>query len=177
MSKYLHLILALAMGCACLWLVVDLGKRLNPFPDLPPVPVIPPDIIPPKPPRPSPLPDGVNWGKVNRISGEQLDQIVKLQIPVLAKFGAEWCGPCGAIKPHLEKFAVDAHKNSAEPVDDILVVELEITEGRGPFDRLKIKALPTLVVFWGDEIKRIEGALNDRQIAKFVDEAIRESRK
>lgn len=180
MSKYLHLALAVIMGLACVWLVSDLRARLNPIPDwIPPAPVIPPNPLPPGPPRPSPLPDflqGIEYGKVNRVSGKQLDDLIKLGVPMVAKFGAQWCGPCNTIKPHLEQFAKEVESGAEEPGKSVLVVELEITENRQPFDKFRVKSLPTLVVFYcEDEKGRIEGALTAKQIAKFVHGAVNDA--
>ena len=128
-----------------------------------PGPVDPPA---PVPPSPSPLPDDFGFGKVNHCTAEQLQKLEVLQVPVLVKFGADWCGPCQSLKPNLEKFADAAG-------EDVLVVSLELTEDKGPFDRFKIRSMPTMVVMYaGKELKRIVGVLSPRSIAAFVDDAI-----
>lgn len=137
-----------------------------PMPDLPPIPVIPPDIVPPSP---LPLPDGFDFGKVNRATAAELDQVQKLEVPVLLKFGSEACGPCNSMQPHLEQFAKDAGQ-------DVLVVELEIREDRAPFSAFRIQAMPTLVLLKSGERDRVEGALTSRQIARFVEGALNENR-
>lgn len=65
------------------------------------------------------------------------DEVDRLPGPVVLEFGAEWCGHCLALKPHLERLL-------AEYPD---VRHLRIEDGKGqPLGRsFRVKLWPTLV--------------------------------
>jgi len=60
--------------------------------------------------------------------------------PVLVDFWAEWCGPCHAIAPVLDRIA-------AERGDELKVVKVNIDEEQGLAMRYGIASIPTIVLF------------------------------
>jgi thioredoxin 1 len=66
-------------------------------------------------------------------------EVLQSEKPVIVDFWAEWCGPCHAIAPVLEKIA-DEHS-------DLRVVKVNIDEEQGLAMRYGIASIPTVVLF------------------------------
>ena len=71
-------------------------------------------------------------------------EVLQSEQPVIVDFWAEWCGPCHAVAPVLEKIA-DERK------DDLRVVKLNIDEEPEIAQRYGIVSIPTIVLFKGGE--------------------------
>jgi thioredoxin 1 len=86
--------------------------------------------------------------------------------PVLVDFGAEWCGPCKAFAPTLERFA-------AENVDVVRVMKLDIDEFKGIADEVGIRSVPTLLVVKdGQVLAARSGGLSGAALEAFVSNAV-----
>jgi thioredoxin 1 len=71
-------------------------------------------------------------------------EVLQSEQPVIVDFWAEWCGPCHAVAPLLEKIA-DERK------DELKVVKLNIDEEPEISQRYGIVSIPTIVLFRGGE--------------------------
>ena len=67
-------------------------------------------------------------------------EVLQSDQPVIVDFWAEWCGPCHAVHPVLEKIA-DERK------DELKVVKLNIDEEQEIALRFGIVSIPTIVLF------------------------------
>ncbi len=67
-------------------------------------------------------------------------EVLKSETPVIVDFWAEWCGPCHAVAPVLDKIA-DERK------DELKVVKLNIDEEQEIAMRYGIVSIPTIVLF------------------------------
>jgi thioredoxin 1 len=67
-------------------------------------------------------------------------EVLKSDQPVIVDFWAEWCGPCHAVAPVLDKIA-DERK------DELKVVKLNIDEEQDIAQRYGIQSIPTIVMF------------------------------
>ena len=86
--------------------------------------------------------------------------------PVLADLEVEWCGPCKAFAPTLERFA-------AEHRDSVRVMKLDIDEFTGIAGEVGIRSVPTLLVVKdGRVVAAKSGALSSAALAAFVDNAV-----
>ncbi|GBG32607.1 Thioredoxin [Hondaea fermentalgiana] len=77
----------------------------------------------------------------------------------VAKFTADWCGPCKKIAPVFKELCaeVNAAKNSAK------FVEIDVDELDEVSADVKVSAMPTFVVFKnGSEVDRLMGAHEDK---------------
>jgi|SRR6266571_1438753 len=68
------------------------------------------------------------------------EEVLQSDKPVIVDFWAEWCGPCHAVSPVLEKIA-------DERGDELKLVKVDIDEEQGLAERYGIASIPTIVLF------------------------------
>ena len=68
------------------------------------------------------------------------EQVLHSDKPVIVDFWAEWCGPCHAIAPVLERIA-------DERAEELTLVKVNIDEEQGLAMRYGIQSIPTVVLF------------------------------
>ena len=68
------------------------------------------------------------------------EKVLKNEKPVVVDFWAEWCGPCHAVAPVLEKIA-------AEREGELEIVKVNIDEEQGIAQKYGIASIPTIVLF------------------------------
>lgn len=73
-------------------------------------------------------------------------EVLQSAQPVLVDFWAEWCAPCKAIAPILDELA-------DEVGDSFKIAKFNVDEGQEIAGRYAIRAIPTLLVFSGGEVK------------------------
>jgi thioredoxin 1 len=67
-------------------------------------------------------------------------EVLKSETPVLVDFWAEWCGPCHAVSPVLEKIA-------EERKDELKLVKVNIDEEQALSIRYGVMSIPTMILF------------------------------
>jgi thioredoxin 1 len=67
-------------------------------------------------------------------------EVLKSETPVLVDFWAEWCGPCHAVAPVLEKIA-------EERKDELKLVKVNIDEEQALSVRYGVMSIPTMILF------------------------------
>lgn len=72
------------------------------------------------------------------------DEVLKADKLVLIDFYADWCGPCKAMAPTLEKFAEDNK-------DKIKVVKVNVDESPNLAGAFGVQSIPTLVTMKGNQ--------------------------
>src|SRR3954452_24934546 len=68
---------------------------------------------------------------------------IKREQAVLVDFWAEWCGPCHAVAPVLDRI-VDEH-------EDVKLVKVNIDEEQGLAQRYGVASIPTMILFKAGE--------------------------
>jgi thioredoxin 1 len=68
------------------------------------------------------------------------DEVISSDKPVIVDFWAEWCGPCHAVAPVLDRIA-------EERQDELRLVKVNIDEEQGLAQRYGIASIPTIVLF------------------------------
>ena len=82
---------------------------------------------------------------MDAVTTETFEQeVLKSDQPVIVDFWAEWCGPCHAVAPVLEKIA-DERK------DELKVMKLNIDEEQEIALRYGVLSIPTIMLFKGGE--------------------------
>jgi thioredoxin 1 len=66
-------------------------------------------------------------------------EVLQSETPVLVDFWAEWCGPCHAVAPVLDRI-VDER-------DDLKLVKVNIDEEPGVAARYGVQSIPTMILF------------------------------
>ena len=69
--------------------------------------------------------------------------VIKSEQAVLVDFWAEWCGPCHAVAPVLDRI-VDEH-------EDVKLVKVNIDEEQGLAQRYGVASIPTMILFKAGE--------------------------
>ena len=72
------------------------------------------------------------------------EEVVQSDKAVLVDFWAEWCGPCHAVSPVLERIA-DERQN------EIKLVKVNIDEEQALAQRYGIASIPTMILFRNGE--------------------------
>lgn len=67
-------------------------------------------------------------------------EVLQSETPVIVDFWAEWCGPCHAVSPVLEKIA-EERKN------EIKLVKVNIDEEQALSMRYGVMSIPTMILF------------------------------
>ena len=67
-------------------------------------------------------------------------EVVQSDKPVIVDFWAEWCGPCHAVAPVLDRIA-------DERQTELKLVKVNIDEEQGLAQRFGIASIPTIVLF------------------------------
>jgi thioredoxin 1 len=70
-------------------------------------------------------------------------EVIQSEGPVIVDFWAEWCGPCHAVAPVLDKIV------SERP--EYKLVKVNIDEEQGLAQKYGVASIPTMILFKGGE--------------------------
>ena len=68
------------------------------------------------------------------------EEVLQSEKPVIVDFWAEWCGPCHAVSPVLDKIA-------EERSDELKLVKINVDEEQELMIRYGVQSIPTIVLF------------------------------
>lgn len=99
---------------------------------------------------------------MKEISESEFDSAVSSGV-VLVDFGAEWCAPCKAILPILQKFSADYDGR-------VEVFSVDIDRSPALAAKHGVMSVPTLLLFQaGRQVERIVGAVSEGHLRKKID--------
>ncbi len=88
------------------------------------------------------------------------------EFPVLLDIGAEWCGPCKVLTPHLEKLA-------QEYGGQFRLAKVDADENMKIAGRHRVRGFPTVIAYsHGVETDRFHSAQPDGFLRRFIDKLI-----
>ncbi len=81
-------------------------------------------------------------------------EVIDSELPVLADFWAEWCGPCKMLAPILDELA-------DELSGKIKIAKINVDNNQQIATEFGIRSIPTMLVFVGGTVKeQMVGAMN-----------------
>ncbi|MDB5252768.1 MAG: Thioredoxin protein [Flaviaesturariibacter sp.] len=100
--------------------------------------------------------------KLVNLTSQQFGALLRTDKTVIIDVYADWCGPCKAMKPHLEKV-------EKELAGQLTVIRINADDNPELMNGLNITALPTLLIFKNQKLQQASvGYLNKAGILKLV---------
>ncbi len=96
---------------------------------------------------------------------DDFDNKIKNEDVSVIQFSAEWCGPCKALKPIMNKLAVEYKDKASFYYADIEDGGINTGSAAG------IRGVPTVIVYKrGQEVSRKVGGVSEGMMKSFLDE-------
>jgi thioredoxin 1 len=103
-------------------------------------------------------------GTVEHVDASEFSQqVLRSDVPVLVDFYADWCGPCRALTPTLDRIARET--------PNARVVKVNIDDSPQVAKRYGVKSIPTVMVFKnGEAVARHTGLADESSLLQMLDQ-------
>jgi thioredoxin 1 len=99
---------------------------------------------------------------MREINESEFDSITANGV-VVVEFGAEWCGPCKAIAPILNKLSADLQ-------EQVSIYSVDIDRSTSLAARHGVMSVPTILVMRGGKVvERVVGATSEGNLRKKIE--------
>lgn len=89
---------------------------------------------------------------------EKFKDVIAADMPTLVQFSAEWCGPCQAMKPVVEKLESDIKEKAR-------VVKIDVDKYDELVADFRIQTVPTFIIFkQGQPMWRHSGVIQENEL-------------
>ena len=92
-------------------------------------------------------------------------EIINESTPVLVDFSADWCGPCKAMHPVLQKVAANIG-------DTARIIKIDVDKNRSLASKMGVMGVPTFILYKeGNILWRRSGMQSETELTKVITEA------
>lgn len=100
---------------------------------------------------------------VLELDDELLQELLAEEPLLLVDFYADWCGPCKAVAPVVERLAKEYRGR-------VTFGKLNIDGSRRGAARFGVRSIPTLILFRdGKQVSRVQGYIPDHALRTYLD--------
>jgi len=89
-------------------------------------------------------------------------ELLKKELNIVVKAGADWCGPCKQITPYFDEYTESYLNNK------FIVVKLDVESGRDLASYLKIKSIPQLSYYRNGSLENVMIGSDENHLKKFL---------
>ena len=91
------------------------------------------------------------------------------ELPIVADFWADWCGPCKMMAPHFAQ--------AARQMPRVRFVKVDTEASPRTSQQYAIRSIPTLILFHNArEIQRLSGAVSAQDLLRWIDTGLQARR-
>jgi thioredoxin 1 len=110
--------------------------------------------------------EAVHEGSTVKLTEANFDRLSAAAKPMFVDFWAEWCGPCKAMDPVVERLA-------AKYSDRVLFGKVNVDEEMDLSSRYQVFSIPTFMIFKnGQPMDAVIGAVGEASLERLVTGAI-----
>lgn len=85
-------------------------------------------------------------------------ELISSDIPVVVDFYADWCGPCQAMSPVIQRVATGVGEKAK-------VIKVNVDKNQQAAQQFNVRSVPTFIIFKnGQQVWRHSGTIDERSL-------------